>query len=49
MKRWRVTARAEDCVNNSEIVVSNTYDEALDMAWEIFPEYDSVYVTELKS
>lgn len=49
MKKFEIIARGEDCVTKTKIVSVNTYDEALEMAWELFPEYDSLYVSEIKS
>lgn len=49
MKKFEITARGEDCVTKTQIVNANNYDEALDMAWELFHEYDSLYVSEMKS
>ena len=48
MKRFRITARCEDYTSKSEIVLAKDKDEALEIAWELFPECDSVYVTEIE-
>ena len=48
MKKYEIVARGEDCVTKRKIIEANNYNEALDIAWETFPEYDSVYVNEVK-
>ena len=42
------TDACEDCVCTTKIITAKDYDEAKSIAWEIFPEYESVYVSEVE-
>lgn len=48
MKKYKLTVYSEDCVCTTKIITAKDYDEAKSIAWEIFPEYESVYVSEVE-
>lgn len=47
MKQYEITACGEDCIKQTKIIFANSKDEAKEIGWELFPEYDSIYVEEV--
>lgn len=48
MKKYEITARGEDCVKQTKVIFANSKEEAKQIGWELFPEYESIYVTEIE-
>lgn len=46
MKKYRVSYYDDECIKRSKIVFANNEDEARQLGWEIFPEAESLYVSE---
>lgn len=46
MKKYRISYYDDECIKRSKIVVANNEDEARQLGWEVFPEADSLYVSE---
>ena len=49
MKKYEITARGEDCISKTKIIEAKNEKDAFEIAWDLFPEADSVYVSEVKS
>ena len=48
MTKYKITTYGEDCVCHTKIIMARDYNEAKSIAWEIFPEYDDVYISEVE-
>ena len=46
MKKYRISYYDNDCIKRSKVVFANNEDEAKRLGWEVFPEADSLYVSE---
>lgn len=46
MKKYRISYYDDECIKRSETVTANNEDEARQLGWEIFPEAESLYVSE---
>ena len=48
IKKFEITVRGEDCITKRKIIWAKDKEEAKELGWELFPEYDSIYVEEVK-
>lgn len=46
MKKYRISYYDDECIKRSRTIEANNAEEATSIGWEIFPEADSIYVSE---
>lgn len=46
MKKYIISYYDDECIKRSKTVFANSKDEAEQLGWEIFPQADSLYVSE---
>lgn len=46
MKKYRISYYDNECIKRSRTIEANSTEEATSIGWGIFPEADSIYVSE---